>query len=57
MKTYIQQGKSEIEIDSENTIYDASGNLYYVGLVTSGDLIGHEVLLMANQYNVGSENQ
>jgi len=57
MKTYIQQGKSEIEIDSENTIYDASGNLYYVGLVTSGDLIGHEVLLMVNQYNVEGENQ
>jgi len=57
MKTYIQQGKSEIEIDSENTIYDASGNLYYIGLVTSGDLTGFEVLLMVNQYNVESEEQ
>jgi len=57
MRTYIQQGESEIEIDTDVTIYDASGNLYYVGLVTSGDLTGFEVLLMANQYNVESENQ
>jgi len=57
MKTYIQRGESEIEIDHDTTIYDASGNLYFIGTVTSGDLTGFEVLLMANQYNVESENQ
>ena len=57
MRTYIQQGESEIEVDTENTTYDAHGNLYYVGIVTSGDLTGFEVLLMVNQYNVESENQ
>ena len=57
MKTYIHKGMSEIEIDPNVTIYDARGNLYYLGLVTSGDLAGFEVLLMANQYNLESENQ